>query len=232
MGLLIKAGAVGAVAVAGAAAVTLVPKWRAKMLGALKLLTGASASVAGATEALRAYAGEPGGGPIPLGSRQDPPPAEIVSFTEDGRPYQAVGRAKAALDAMRAAAVAGGVDPRDLVVVSAWRPAARQQQLWDQKVREVRAAHPGWSQNQIEEEADDWVARPGSSEHESGRTFDLRVGATIGKTNSSANGPALFATPAFRWLAANAARYGFYQTVRREAWHWTHAPRQQPAALA
>jgi hypothetical protein len=50
------------------------------------------------------------------------------------------------------------------------------------------------------------TAIPGQSNHQRGLALDINVG-----TRSS---------PEFRWLAANAARYGFYN-LPSEAWHWS-----------
>jgi hypothetical protein len=55
------------------------------------------------------------------------------------------------------------------------------------------------------------TARPGHSNHERGLAVDFTVnGRTIGSRSSAA----------FRWLAANAGRYGF-QNLPSEPWHWS-----------
>jgi D-alanyl-D-alanine carboxypeptidase len=55
------------------------------------------------------------------------------------------------------------------------------------------------------------TARPGFSMHEQGLAIDVSYnGATIGSRSS----------PAFRWLAANASRFGF-SNLPSEAWHWS-----------
>ncbi len=55
------------------------------------------------------------------------------------------------------------------------------------------------------------TARPGSSMHEQGRAIDFTYGGRIISTRSS---------PAYQWLAANAASYGFYN-LPSEPWHWS-----------
>ena len=50
------------------------------------------------------------------------------------------------------------------------------------------------------------AARPGFSNHESGRALDLYV------TDSRA----------YDWLREHAATYGFHRTVPGEAWHWEY----------
>jgi hypothetical protein len=55
------------------------------------------------------------------------------------------------------------------------------------------------------------TARPGTSMHERGLAVDFTYG---GRTISSRS------SPAFRWLAANAASYGFHN-LPSEPWHWS-----------
>jgi LAS superfamily LD-carboxypeptidase LdcB len=55
------------------------------------------------------------------------------------------------------------------------------------------------------------TARPGFSMHEQGLAIDFSYnGATIGSRSN----------PAYRWLASNASRFGFYN-LPSEAWHWS-----------
>jgi hypothetical protein len=55
------------------------------------------------------------------------------------------------------------------------------------------------------------TARPGTSMHELGLAVDFTFNGSIISTRSS---------PAFLWLAANAATYGFYN-LPSEPWHWS-----------
>lgn len=55
------------------------------------------------------------------------------------------------------------------------------------------------------------TAKPNRSLHESGLAVDFRHGKESITTRSS---------PAYRWLAANAATYGFYN-LPSEPWHWS-----------
>lgn len=55
------------------------------------------------------------------------------------------------------------------------------------------------------------TARPGRSMHERGLAVDLTIGGFTIKSRSH---------PAFIWLNANAARYGFYN-LPSEPWHWS-----------
>ncbi len=52
------------------------------------------------------------------------------------------------------------------------------------------------------------AARPGYSNHQGGLSADLNTGGYSSRT--------------YRWLAANARRYGFVNDVRGEPWHWTY----------
>ena len=55
------------------------------------------------------------------------------------------------------------------------------------------------------------TARPGSSMHERGLAIDFTYNGRIINSRSS---------PAYQWLNANAARYGFYN-LPSEPWHWS-----------
>lgn len=55
------------------------------------------------------------------------------------------------------------------------------------------------------------TAIPGRSMHEQGRALDIKSGGALITSRSSA---------AFKWLAANAAAYGFYN-LPSEPWHWS-----------
>lgn len=68
----------------------------------------------------------------------------------------------------------------------------------------------------------DGVARAACSSHRTGLAVDLYVGHAEGfMADSSADPNRLFQsrTPAYRWLAANAARFGFVNYAF-EPWHW------------
>lgn len=86
---------------------------------------------------------------------------------------------------MRAAAEQDGVA---LWVVSGFRSHEHQQWLY-------AAWRAGWGNR---------AARPGRSNHQSGRALDLEI-----------DRPGVLA-----WLDANARRFGFKRTVKGEPWHW------------
>jgi LAS superfamily LD-carboxypeptidase LdcB len=55
------------------------------------------------------------------------------------------------------------------------------------------------------------TAKPGTSMHEQGLAIDFTYGGRIISSRSSA---------AYKWLASNAASYGFYN-LPSEPWHWS-----------
>ena len=76
----------------------------------------------------------------------------------------------------------------ELVIRSGFRSHERQKALY-------RAWRAGWGNR---------AARPGYSNHESGRALDIDLDQA----------------GTLDWLRANAGRYGFKNTVRGEPWHW------------
>jgi hypothetical protein len=90
--------------------------------------------------------------------------------------------------AMRAAAAKDGVDLR---LESGFRTAAEQ-----------RALFKAWRRGRGNK-----AARPGRSNHQSGRALDIAVLSSPG---------------ARAWLEANAIAFGFKRTVKREPWHWEY----------
>lgn len=96
-----------------------------------------------------------------------------------------------ALQAMQAAAKADGVN---LTVTSAFRSDAYQAQLFKKAVAKYGS----------ESAARKWVAPPGKSQHRSGRALDIKLEKGV-----------------HAWLSKNAAKFGFYQPMSWEDWHWT-----------
>jgi LAS superfamily LD-carboxypeptidase LdcB len=97
--------------------------------------------------------------------------------------------------AMQAAAEQDGVT---LYIRSGFRSHENQQWLY-------QAWREGWGNK---------AARPGFSNHQSGRALDLYLDASI-----------------FDWLERNARRFGFKRTVTGEPWHWefTKVPAKKKA---
>jgi len=116
---------------------------------------------------------------------------EVVALGPD-RVEVEIRTAKAFL-AMRSAAARGGVA---LKLESGFRTHQHQTRLF-------RAWRKGQRMR---------AARPGRSNHQSGRALDIAVKTVPG---------------AGEWLESNAARFGFKRTVAKEPWHWEYveAPR-------
>ena len=150
----------------------------------------------------------PGGGRIK--DRTPPKPADIVTVTGyGGRRIQLHRLAAAAWRALVSTARSDGIADPLLLIVSGYRNPATQERLWQRALVKYRSA----------QEARKWVAPPGGSAHQTGRAIDFYLGGR----NSSANVGRLRTLPAYKWLTANAQRFGFYPYTR-EPWHWEYNP--------
>jgi len=153
----------------------------------------------------------PGGGRIR--NKTAPRPSDVATVSGYGGKRIPLHRLAAeAWRALVSAARADGLREPLLLPTSGFRDPQHQERLW-------RAALERYGSPQ---EARKWVAPPGGSAHQSGRAIDFYVG---GK-NSSRNVAHLRTLPAYRWLVANAMRFGFYP-YSAEPWHWEYNP---PAA--
>ena len=104
------------------------------------------------------------------------------------------------------------------IVVSGFRTEEKQQSLYDDKIREYR--QQGYSQEEAVELAEQWVARPGTSEHQLGLAVDIN-GAVY---------------DIYLWLEENSWKYGFifrypaYKTdltgVAGEVWHYRYVGKE------
>lgn len=126
-------------------------------------------------------------------------------------------------DDMRAA----GLHPE---VTSAYRTEAVQRQLLDEKI--FLYQNEGASKEEARRQASQWVAEPGTSEHELGLAVDINAsGAT--STKDSVN--------EHQWLADNAWRYGFILRYPRgktdvtgnayESWHYRYVGAEAAKAM-
>lgn len=103
-----------------------------------------------------------------------------------------------------AMAQAAREDGIEFKVNSSTRDSAKQKKLYAQYVRDIAA----WKKaGQVPEDKPTPVAAPGKSHHEEPWANCVDI--------NRANDPAID-----RWLTTNAARFGFYNTVKREPWHW------------
>jgi hypothetical protein len=121
-----------------------------------------------------------------IGYRYGRPSVIDVVRLEPGAVEVEVSTARAFL-AMQAAAAKDGVDLR---IESGFRTAEEQ-----------RALFRAWRHGRGNK-----AARPGQSNHQSGRALDIAVQSR----------------GAFEWLEANAAPFRFERTVKGEPWHWEY----------
>ena len=122
-------------------------------------------------------------------------PGELVPVQND----QAVdARAYPDLQNMLGDMSEAGLSP---LICSSYRSQERQQELYDNKVQ--RVMDEGASLEAAQAEAARWVARPGTSEHQTGLAVDIvsLFNQMLDETQES--------TPEFQWLAENAWKYGF-----------------------
>jgi LAS superfamily LD-carboxypeptidase LdcB len=98
--------------------------------------------------------------------------------------------------AFRAMAKAASKSGIDLRIRSGFRNHAKQQKLY-------KAYRHG---------AGNLAAKPGFSNHESGRALDLYI--TDYKV--------------YEWLSGHASKYGFHRTVSGEPWHWEYLGGYEP----
>ena len=106
----------------------------------------------------------------------------------------------------------GRVDPH---VLSRYRSVDEQAWLWEGAL--AKSGDP--------EIACLWVARPGTSAHQSGRAIDCHLGDPI----ESEYVDAMRAHPTYRWLVTHATCFGFY-AYDLEPWHWEYNPPSSPGA--
>jgi LAS superfamily LD-carboxypeptidase LdcB/uncharacterized protein YcbK (DUF882 family) len=150
----------------------------------------------------------PGGGRI--ADKRPPDAVDLVTVTGlSGKRVQLHRLAAAAWRAMAADARTDEIAEPLLVPASGYRSVERQRELWESALRKYGSP----------DVARRWVAPPGSSPHHSGRAIDLWLGMKI----ASENAATMRNAPAYRWLAANAERFGFYP-YEREPWHWEYNP--------
>lgn len=132
----------------------------------------------------------------------------------DSRAYPALQRM---MDDCRAA----GLQP---LICSSYRSEETQQRLFEKEVQSWRSQ--GCSQEEAEEQAARWVARPGTSEHQTGLAVDI-VDISYQILDQGQEDTAVQ-----RWLIAHCAEYGFILRypveksaltgVNHEPWHYRY----------
>lgn len=119
------------------------------------------------------------------------------------------------LSQMLADAADEGLEP---FVASGFRTRAEQQGFMDEKINEYRSQ--GYGESEARALAEDWVALPGTSEHELGLAADIN-GASY---------------DLYIWLQQNSWRYGFIQRypedktditgISHEPWHYRYVGKE------
>lgn len=134
------------------------------------------------------------------------------------------------LEDMLSACREAGLSP---IVCSAYRTEATQARLYRNKVARVRAS--GVPEDQVEAEAARWVAKPGTSEHQTGLALDI-VAASYQILDEKQED-----TAEQQWLMENSWKYGFvlrYPSEKSEItgigyepWHYRYVGKAAAAAM-
>ncbi|SPT37649.1 D-alanyl-D-alanine carboxypeptidase [Achromobacter denitrificans] len=90
-----------------------------------------------------------------------------------------------------------------ITINSGFRSYPEQKMLWDGFNKHL----PGFN----------LAAKPGRSNHQSGKAIDIAVAGADGNE-------------VYEWLKANAAGFGFVRTVMSEQWHWEYDPKRAQQA--
>ncbi len=109
------------------------------------------------------------------------------------------------------------------IVVSGYRTPEKQQSLYDDKINQYKKQ--GYSESEAIELAQQWVAEPGTSEHQLGLAVDIN-GATY---------------DIYIWLQENSYKYGFIfrypgnkthiTNVAEEVWHYRYVGKEAAAEI-
>ncbi len=123
------------------------------------------------------------------------------------------------VEAYRDMCNAAAADGVTIYAISGYRSYSTQQRLYNNRVDRAKRENPSFNQAQAEAYAATHVARPGTSEHQSGLAIDFNsVETSFGNTKAG------------QWLKANAEDYGFilrYEKDKQsltgvtwEPWHY------------
>lgn len=114
-------------------------------------------------------------------------------------------------------------DELEPIVVSGYRTPEKQQSLYDDKIKQYKKQ--GYSENEAIELSQQWVAVPGTSEHQLGLAVDIN-GATY---------------DIYLWLQENSYKYGFIfrypgnkthiTNVAEEVWHYRYVGKEAAAEI-
>ena len=130
---------------------------------------------------------------------EDWKPSDLKSLGND---QSLDSRAYSAYNAMVSAAKKDGVS---LWAVSGYRSYSKQNRLYNNRVDRSKRENPSLSQAEAEADAAQYVARPGTSEHQLGLAVDFNSVET-----------SFSDTKAGKWLKQHAAEYGFILRYEKE----------------
>ena len=141
----------------------------------------------------------------PLGSTYVPAALTDIepslTMGDANKTYRLDGAAAKAAEAMIRELHARGYT--DILMTSAYRDYAYQENLFNYYIDEEMFYHPDWTRAEAEAEVLTYSARPGTSEHQSGLCLDLISAVDCVLDESFAD------LPAYDWLVENAHCFGF-----------------------
>ena len=118
---------------------------------------------------------------------------------------------------------AARADGLQLFVREGYRTSEEQQQILDEKIAAFE--NEGNSRKEAKELAKEWVAVPGTSEHELGLSVDINANTSVSSRDS-----------VYTWLAENAHSYGFIKRypsdkteitgINNEPWHYRYVGKE------
>ena len=172
-----------------------------------------------------------------LVNADNPLPEDFTVRTAPIDGYDAQSFDMRAADALNALLRDAERDGTPLYLVSAYRTIGRQKALFERKTAAFEAE--GLPRAEAERQAAQWVARPGQSEHNLGLAADI-VSADW-YTNHNDLTADFAQTPAYAWLTAHCADYGFILRYPRgkeavtgvtwEPWHYRYVGREAARAI-
>ena len=149
----------------------------------------------------------------------------------DGAGYYLDSRAVEDFFAMQQAAQQAGMQ---LKIISGFRSATRQQQLYEQQVQALLGQ--GLDQTTAEQQAQRVEQKAYESDHNTGLAVDL-----VPQYSQTKNAETIVQTPEYQWLTQHAAEYGFvlrYPEDKQEItgvefkpWHWRYVGRELASFL-
>ena len=130
------------------------------------------------------------------------------------------------LQAMFDAARADGLQ---LFVAAGYRTGERQQQLMEEEIQSF--LDEGYDSTEAERLAKEWVALPGTSEHQLGLAVDINADVRVTSSERM-----------YEWLSEHSAAYGFIRRypadkteitgIRNEPWHYRYVGKEAAGEIA